>query len=324
MLKRFKEQKVIRVLQMAGVVVFCAVVLLGCGAVDDGGNTIVGSVQVSWLTTDCPEGESLSIVALAYDHTNAYIDYGGPWACASGIGLISGITVGPERKIALFAEDGGGKFKYRGEKRNIVVQENTIAYADDIKLYNFVASPLLPEDGASLAGEYHLSWNYVTGAAKYRVTLSDNANFLNPIITETVVGPPYTPPRLTTGVRYYWSVTCLDIFDNESAGSDVRNFLFREPDVNIKSPLDGQEFSWSDDIQFSGAGQDLNGRPLTGRALVWKSSIDGILTSGATFSLFDLDGEVISEGTHIITLTGTDDEGYSGSDSITLHIVAVE
>ena len=64
--------------------------------------------------------------------------------------------------------------------------------------------------------------------------------------------------------------------------------------------------------------------PLTGSSLVWESSRDGRLASGATFNLFELDGEIISKGTHTITLTATDDEGYEGSDSITMTIVTPE
>ncbi len=139
-----------------------------------------------------------------------------------------------------------------------------------------------------------------------------------------VSSPAYTPTGLTTGVLYYWKVQSLDNFGNASAGSEIRRFLFREPDVSISSPLDGEQFSTLYNIEFSGQALDLNGSPLTGSSLVWESSLDGILASGATFNLSDLDGEIISEGTHTITLTATDDEGYEGSDSITVSIVAPE
>lgn len=281
-------------------------------------------MQVSWASSDCSEGETLRMVAIVYDGSFGYITYGGPWACSSEQGVVSNVTTGSNRTVVLFAEDSSGAFKLRGEKRGIAVQENMETQTDEIQLYNFVPLLKLIEDDASVAGEFDLTWEYVALADGYQVTLADNAEFQTPVISEMVSSPAYTPTGLTSGVLYYWKVQSLDSFGNASAESEIRRFLFREPDVSISSPLDGEQFSTLDNIKFSGQGLDLNGAPLTGSSLVWDSSLDGILASGTTFNLFDLGEPPLSEGTHTVTLTATDDEGYEGSDSITMTIVAPE
>lgn len=310
---------------LASIALCCLAVLMGCGNDDeDDAKGSTGLVRVSWTSSDCSDGEALRMVAIVYDGSFGYITYGGPWACSSEQGLVSNVTTGSNRTVVLFAEDNSGAIKLRGEERGIAVQENMETQTDEIQLYNFVPLLKLIENDSSVTGEFDLTWSYVDFADGYRVTLADNAKFQPPVISEMVSSPVYTPTGLTTGVLYYWKVQSLDSFGNASAGSEIRRFLFREPDVSISSPLNGEQFSTIDNIEFSGQALDLNGAPLTGSSLVWESSLDGILASGATFNLDDLGEPPLSEGTHTVTLTATDDEGYEGSDSITMTIVAPE
>jgi hypothetical protein len=325
MLKLLSSNPCIRIFRLAAIALCCTAVLVGCGEDDeDDANRSTGFVRVSWASSDCSQTATSGIVAIVYDGSFGYITYGGPWACASEQGLVANVTAGFNRTVVLFAEDASGAFKLRGEKRGIAVQENSETQTNAIQLYNFVPLLKLIENDAAVVGEFDLTWDYVTFADGYRIILADNAGFQAPEISEMVSSPTYTPTVLTTGVLYYWKVQSLDSFGNTSAGSEIRRFLFREPDVSITSPLDGALFSTLDDIEFSGQALDLNGAPLTGSSLVWESSLDGILASGETFSLFDLGEPPLSEGAHTVTLTATDDEGYAGSDSITMTLVAPE
>jgi len=87
------------------------------------------------------------------------------------------------------------------------------------------------------------------------------------------------------------------------------------PVVTIDAPRDGSVFTTGDNITFAGTATDNEGDLSTG--LVWESDIDGPLFTGASFSM------ALSEGTHTITASVTDSDGLTGSDSITVDIIAV-
>ena len=306
---------------LAAVAMFCLAALTGCGNGDDGEPAITGNVLVSWAPADCSAEGQLNVVARVYDTTYDHIASGGPWQCSAGEGTLD-VTAGSNRTVVLFALDNSGRFKYRGEKRGLEVPQDEETLTFIIDLTDFAPLLLLIEDGIAVAGEFTLSWEPVVLADEYLVSLSDNPDFLNPVIEETITGQRYTPTNLTTGVIYYWKVRSLDNFGNLSTDSEVRQFLFREPEVAILQPLDGALFSAADDIEFSGRASDMHGAPLTGMSLVWESSLDGILGAGEAFNLYDLGEPPLTAGTHIITLTAEDDEGYAGSDSIALTIIA--
>ena len=69
-------------------------------------------------------------------------------------------------------------------------------------------------------------------------------------------------------------------------------------------------------VVFDGSGTDTEDGNLTGASLVWTSSIDGEIGTGSYFTI-----NILSEGTHIITLTATDSQGATGSDSVQIKII---
>jgi VCBS repeat-containing protein len=89
------------------------------------------------------------------------------------------------------------------------------------------------------------------------------------------------------------------------------------PVVDITSPANGSSFAQGDQIDFAGSATD-NGVDLTG-SLVWTSNIETLnpIGNGGSFSRDDL-----SLGSHTITASATDDDGNTGSKSITLTITS--
>ncbi|MFO7914529.1 MAG: SUMF1/EgtB/PvdO family nonheme iron enzyme [Candidatus Krumholzibacteriales bacterium] len=85
--------------------------------------------------------------------------------------------------------------------------------------------------------------------------------------------------------------------------------------VEIASPADGQTFVEGDTINFTGSGLNLEGGVLEDSMLVWVSDIDDTIGIGGSFIRDDL-----SINHHIITLTGTDSEGKTGSESVDITI----
>ncbi|RMG17467.1 MAG: hypothetical protein D6729_08850 [Deltaproteobacteria bacterium] len=67
-------------------------------------------------------------------------------------------------------------------------------------------------------------------------------------------------------------------------------------------------------VAFGGEACDTEDGPLNGASLVWTSDVDGQIGTGNAFST------TLSTGRHIITLTATDSQGNTGTDSIELWI----
>lgn len=87
------------------------------------------------------------------------------------------------------------------------------------------------------------------------------------------------------------------------------------PTANILTPPDGQEIATGGIVVLTGAGVDDQEGNLDGSRLSWTSSKDGALGTGNNLIKTNL-----STGTHIITLTVTDNEGLHGTDTTTINI----
>ena len=89
------------------------------------------------------------------------------------------------------------------------------------------------------------------------------------------------------------------------------------PVVNILNPASGSSFEEDDSVTFTGSANDIEDGSLTGNSLVWSSSLDGNLGSGASLNINSL-----SVGSHIITLTATDSN--NGVSAATISVIITE
>jgi alpha-tubulin suppressor-like RCC1 family protein len=89
------------------------------------------------------------------------------------------------------------------------------------------------------------------------------------------------------------------------------------PAVAITAPAEDAVYTEGDEITFSGSAIDPEDGALPDDALVWTSSLDGPIGTGASFTRSDL-----SVGTHTITLTATDGQGLTSTASVTIQVVA--
>ena len=86
------------------------------------------------------------------------------------------------------------------------------------------------------------------------------------------------------------------------------------PTVSISAPADGASFETGTEVSFAGTASDDEDGDLS-EDLVWTSSIDGGIGSGANFST-----SALSVGTHTISASATDTGDLTGEDSITLVV----
>jgi subtilisin family serine protease len=89
------------------------------------------------------------------------------------------------------------------------------------------------------------------------------------------------------------------------------------PTATIVAPANGASVTAGTTVTFNGSGSDFEDGALTGAALQWTSSRDGIIGSGTTFTKANL-----SVGTHTITLTATDAQLATGTATRTLTVTA--
>lgn len=87
------------------------------------------------------------------------------------------------------------------------------------------------------------------------------------------------------------------------------------PSVRIDAPADSAVFQLDNEVTFTGTATDAEESSLKGSSLSWSSSIDGQIGSGASFTTDNL-----SQGSHLITLTATDEQGLADSASISITI----
>ena len=107
-------------------------------------------------------------------------------------------------------------------------------------------------------------------------------------------------------------ILCLSCGGGEEQGPAQK-----APAVTITSPNDFSTHIQGDVIHFACTAEDPQEGPLGGASLVWTSSIDGQIGTGASFE------KVLSAGQHTITLTATNSKGASASASITVIVSSI-
>ena len=296
---------------------------VGCGPSDDddnggGSSSADGDIQVSW-SVDCTEQENLNVVFELYAPDNTYLGHSKTWSCSQGSETILNAAAGEDRSLLLLVEDENGQVLYRGLKTGVDVVKGSVVTVDTITAYPFVTDLKAPADATESNALPRLDWDYVRAAVRYTVSIAADEGFETLVLQESLAGPPFTPTGLAPNTTYYWKVSCVDIFATQGADSDIWSFTITSPEVTITFPSDGETFSEYYEIYFTGEAYDDVDGALTETSLVWTSSLDGDLGYGGFLELFGL-----SIGSHEITLTATNNQGFSGSDSITIEVTAEE
>jgi len=86
------------------------------------------------------------------------------------------------------------------------------------------------------------------------------------------------------------------------------------PTVKINSPKEGDYYLTDEEVHFQGSAEDREDGKLPGDALVWKSNVDGELGRGGSLT------KRLSAGEHTITLTATDSDQQTGTDSVQIRV----
>jgi len=98
-------------------------------------------------------------------------------------------------------------------------------------------------------------------------------------------------------------------------GGDGPSDPNQPPTAAISSPTEGASFGEGESISFQGTASDPEDGQLDATSVVWRSSQDGQIGTGLSFSRADLSG-----GDHVIRLTATDSDGASDADSVGITV----
>jgi hypothetical protein len=93
------------------------------------------------------------------------------------------------------------------------------------------------------------------------------------------------------------------------------------PDLEITAPTSGTVINEGERANFSALVTDVEDRS-SDIVVDWESSIDGVLFSqnASSSGVAEFSIATLSRGTHSITASGTDSDGLTGRDSITLYV----
>jgi hypothetical protein len=121
----------------------------------------------------------------------------------------------------------------------------------------------------------------------------------------------------TFGRLKHFYLTCIIVFGMTALAACGGNGNEDKNSATITSPADGAIYTYGDAITFTGSGTDDDEEELTGESLVWTSDIEDEVGTGTDFTL-----EELSWGDHAITLTATDGNGKTASDTIYISVKA--
>ena len=129
----------------------------------------------------------------------------------------------------------------------------------------------------------------------------------------------YNNLNITDNDSDEWANTGHQLPYNNTNGGNVTgnvqdfapNLTNDKPTVHITSPSNGYDIRAGNSIQFSASGTDPEGANIT---YSWSSNNDGVLGTGNTIT------KSLNQGTHIITVTGADLQGLTGTNIITVIV----
>ncbi|MEO8334225.1 MAG: PKD domain-containing protein [bacterium] len=122
-------------------------------------------------------------------------------------------------------------------------------------------------------------------------------------------------PTHTYATAGTYAVT-LTITDPNGTSTKTKNVVInRAPTAAITSPVNNASYVQGASVTFTGTGTDPEDGTLSGVSLVWSSSKDGVIGTGASVAT-----STLSAGTHSITLTAKDSQGATGVASVTVTV----
>jgi len=182
----------------------------------------------------CATGGIEAVETTFYLPSKAKLASAGPWNCSNPIGTLHSIPVGSDILLVITGKNAAGAVLYRGEQAGI-----TIAYGQTTALGTVAALPFTPvlqapENAALLgSGRVRFAWTGVSGAASYRIQVSNNPGFAPAAVDTTTAAASYETGKDLASGSYFWRVKATDAFNNTGEWSSPGSIAVdADPPIN--------------------------------------------------------------------------------------------
>ena len=128
-------------------------------------------------------------------------------------------------------------------------------------------------------------------------------------------GTGFSSAHLSNG-NHIITLTVTDS-DNQIDSASVNIHVHSKPVTSITAPAHNSVFDIGAAISFTATASDADDGGLNGASVQWSSNINGVLGNGLSRNVNSL-----SAGSHIITVTATDSQGATATDSISISVNA--
>ena len=135
--------------------------------------------------------------------------------------------------------------------------------------------------------------------------------------SEYLINLDLTP--LPSSTQGSFRIQANDGFNTTLAGSTGPTLAIpgTPPEVTIHSPMDRSKLAAGKGLILDGTAEDNDDGQVTGTGLSWSSNVNGVLGNGEEVIIGP---DILSPGTHLITLTAMDSSGMKGSQTVELFV----
>ncbi len=184
----------------------------------------------------------------------------------------------------------------------------------DIAAPGSCITSLKPGGGTTSMSGTSMASPHVAGAAALYVAAFGTANSANRW-TEVLTGLTTTWGTPQDGPCGYATTRNADPLLHLTGCGDAGNPPSNTaPTATVTAPADGTQIELGDAATFTGQADDAEDGDLS-PTIVWTSSLDGSLGSGASVTA------TLSEGQHLVTASVTDANGATATDTVTVTVV---
>ena len=316
--------------------IFLIFLLSSCGGGSDDSfssdlsETASASFTIAWHSTpviqaagpgpepvDCTVVEN--IICKVYDGSDNTHLTSEVFDCYGGEGTIEDIPVGDNREFVILGEDADQNILYHGVASGITLEKGQTADVGTIDTFPFVPEGLSAT--ADSSSQITLTWDGTDNVGVSGYNIYRDGSFL-----KSVTSTSTSDTGLSPSTTYCYTVSAYDAWDNESGQSSppVCAITHPPPDttaptVRITSPTSGSTWStFSGWLDVAVTASDDVGVALVTWANNRGEGESGTCSGTTSWSASGEGGIYLYPGTNVITVTGRDEAGNTGTDILTV------